>query len=192
MNDFLFYTKLGLTHILDSNAYDHLLFLVILSLPFLYKQLKQLVVLITAFTVGHTLALWAASYGVISVSTSWIELLIPVTILLTALHVLYWNNSISTKSTIAFTVLTVFFGIIHGLGFSSYFTMLFPKNSAGLPLAYFTLGIELAQILVVLVVVIINTILSHLGVKKRDRLLVGSSVIIGILVPILISSVSAL
>ena len=122
MNDFLFYTKLGLTHILDSNAYDHLLFLVILSLPFLYKQLKQLVLLITAFTVGHTLALWAASYGVISVSTSWIELLIPVTILLTTLHVLYWNSSIRTKSTMAFTVLTVFFGIIHGLGFSSYFT----------------------------------------------------------------------
>ena len=192
MNDFLFYTKLGLTHILNSNAYDHLLLLVILSLPFLYKQLKQLVVLITAFTVGHTLALWAASYGVIRVSTSWIELLIPVTILLTALHVLYWNNAISTQSPMAFTVLPVFFGIIHGLGFSSYFTMLFPKDSIGLPLLYFTLGIELAQLLAVLFVVIINTILSHLGVKKRDRLLVGSSVIIGILVPILISSVNTL
>ena len=192
MDDFLFYTKLGLNHILDPNAYDHLLFLVVLTLPYLYKQLRQLVVLVTVFTVGHTVSLWAASAGVIRISASWIEFLIPITILLTALHVLYWNKAITAKSSAPFTLLALFFGIIHGLGFSNYFSMVFADKGIGLPLLYFTLGIEAAQILVVIAVVFINTVLSHFSVSKRDRLLVGSSIIIGILVPILISSSSAI
>lgn len=192
MDDFLFYIKLGLYHILDPKAYDHLLFLVVLTLPYLYKQMRQLVVLVTVFTIGHTLSLWAASAGVIRISASWIEFLIPITILLTALHVLYWNKTIVTKSSAPFTLLAVFFGIIHGLGFSNYFSMVFADQGIGLPLLYFTLGIEAAQILAVITVIFLNTLLSHLGVSMRDRLLVGSSIIIGILVPILISSSSSL
>ena len=192
MDDFLFYTKLGLDHILDPKAYDHLLFLVALTLPYLYKQLRQLVVLVTVFTIGHTISLWAASAGIVRISASWIEFLIPITILLTALHVLYWNKTITAKPSAPFTLLALFFGIIHGLGFSNYFSMVFADKGIGLPLLYFTIGIEAAQILIVIAVVFINTVLSHLGVSKRDRLLVGSSIIIGILVPILISSSSAL
>ena len=192
MNDFLFYTKLGLHHILDLNAYDHLLFLVALTLPYLFKQLRQLVILVTVFTVGHTVSLWAASAGIIRISAPWIEFLIPITILLTALHILYWNNTISAKPSAPFTLLTLFFGIIHGLGFSNYFSMVFADKAIGFPLLYFTIGIEAAQILIVIIIVFINTVLSHLGVSKRDRLLVGSSIIIGILVPILISSSKAL
>ena len=192
MDDFLFYTKLGLNHILDPNAYDHLLFLVVLTLPYLFKQFRQLVVLVTFFTIGHTISLWAASAGIIRISASWVEFLIPITILLTALHVLYWNKTITTKSSAPFTLLALFFGIIHGLGFSNYFSMVFSDKGIGLPLLYFTFGIEAAQILVVIAVVFINTVLSHLGVSKRDRLLVGSRIIIGILVPILISSLSTL
>lgn len=192
MDDFLFYTKLGLHHILDPKAYDHLLFLVALTLPYLYKQLRQLVVLVTVFTIGHTISLWAASAGIVRISASWIEFLIPITILLTALHVLYWNKTITAKPSAPFTLLALFFGIIHGLGFSNYFSMVFADKGIGLPLLYFTIGIEAAQILIVIAVVFINTVLSHLGVSKRDRLLVGSSIIIGILVPILISSSSAL
>ena len=192
MDDFLFYTKLGLHHILDPKAYDHLLFLVALTLPYLYKQLRQLVVLVTVFTIGHTISLWAASAGIVRISASWIEFLIPITILLTALHVLYWNKTITAKPSAPFTLLALFFGIIHGLGFSNYFSMVFADKGIGLPLLYFTIGIEAAQILIVIAVVFMNTVLSHLGVSKRDRLLVGSSIIIGILVPILISSSSAL
>ncbi|MDA0780196.1 MAG: HupE/UreJ family protein [Bacteroidetes bacterium] len=192
MDDFLFYTKLGLYHILDPKAYDHLLFLVALTLPYLYKQLRQLVVLVTVFMIGHTISLWAASAGIVRISATWIEFLIPITILLTALHVLYWNKTISAKSSAPFTLLALFFGVIHGLGFSNYFSMVFADKGIGLPLLYFTLGIEAAQTLIVVVVVFMNILLSHLGVSKRDRLLVGSSIIIGILVPILISSSSAL
>lgn len=192
MDDFLFYTKLGLHHILDPKAYDHLLFLVALTLPYLYKQLRQLVVLVTVFTIGHTISLWAASAGIVRISASWIEFLIPITILLTALHVLYWNKTITAKPSAPFTLLALFFGIIHGLGFSNYFSMVFADKGIGLPLLYFTIGIEAAQILIVIAVVFINTVLSHLGVSKRDRLLVGGSIIIGILVPILISSSSVL
>lgn len=193
MDDFLFYLRLGFDHILDPKAYDHLLFLVAISLPFVYKQIRVLLVLVTAFTLGHTLSLWAASAGVIRFSSSWVEFLIPLTILLAALHTLYWNKTVAQKTSAPYIVLTTFFGIIHGLGFSGYFAMVFPQKSVGLPLLYFTVGIELAQLLVVIGVVIINSLLSNLfGVSKRDRLLVGSSIIIGILVPILIASIAAL
>lgn len=193
MDDFLFYLRLGFDHILDPKAYDHLLFLVAISLPFVYKQIRVLLVLVTAFTLGHTLSLWAASAGVIRFSSSWVEFLIPLTILLAALHTLYWNKTVAQKTSAPYIVLTTFFGIIHGLGFSGYFAMVFPQKAVGLPLLYFTVGIELVQLLVVIGVVIINSLLSNLfGVSKRDRLLVGSSIIIGILVPILIASIAAL
>ena len=193
MNDFLLFIRLGFEHILDINGYDHVLFLVALSLPFVYKQLRLLLLLVTLFTLGHTLSLWAASAGIVRVSSNWVEFLIPLTILLTALHVLYWNKSIERKPSIPFFVLTAFFGIIHGLGFSGYFSMLFPQESIGLPLLYFTLGIEFAQLLIVVLVIVVNSLLSNIfNVSKRDRLLVGSSVIIGILVPILIASSNAI
>ena len=193
MNDFIFYLRLGFEHILDINAYDHLLFLVAMSLPFVFKQLRLLLLLVTAFTVGHTLSLWAASAGIIRFSSNWIEFLIPITIVLTALHTLYWNKSLERKPSLPFFVLAVFFGIIHGLGFSGYFSMVFPHKSIGLPLLYFTLGIELAQLLVVALVILVNSIMSNVfKVSKRDRLLVGSSIIIGILVPILITAIKTL
>ena len=193
MNDFIFYLLLGFEHILDINAYDHLLFLVAMSLPFVFKQSRLLLLLVTAFTIGHTLSLWAASAGIIRFSSNWIEFLIPMTILLTALHTLYWNNSLERKPSLSFFVLAGFFGIIHGLGFSGYFSMVFQQKSIGFPLLYFTLGIELAQLFVVAFVVVFNSILSNIfRVSKRDRLLVGSSIIIGILVPILIASTKAL
>lgn len=193
MNDFIFYLRLGFEHILDINAYDHLLFLVAMSLPFVFKQSRLLLLLVTAFTIGHTLSLWAASAGIIRFSSNWIEFLIPMTILLTALHTLYWNNSLERKPSLSFFVLAVFFGIIHGLGFSGYFSMVFQQKSIGFPLLYFTLGIELAQLVIVAFVVVLNSILSNIfRVSKRDRLLVGSSIIIGILAPILIASTKAL
>lgn len=193
MDDFLFYLRLGFDHILDPKAYDHLLFLVVITLPFVYKQLRLMLLLVTAFTLGHTLSLWAASAGVIRFSSSWVEFLIPLTILLAALHTLYWNTRLAQKTSAPYLVLTTFFGIIHGLGFSGYFSMVFPQKSLGLPLLYFTIGIELAQLLIVVIVLLLNSILSSFfGVSKRDRLLVGSSIIIGILVPILVASISAL
>ena len=193
MDNFLFYLRLGFEHILDPKAYDHLLFLVAITLPFVYKQIRTLLFLVTAFTLGHTLSLWAASAGVIRFSSSWIELLIPLTILLAALHALYWNKQLTQKTSSPYFVLTIFFGIIHGLGFSGYFSMVFQQKTVGLPLLYFTIGIELAQLIIVFIVLLLNSILNgFFGVSKRDRLLVGSSVIIGILVPILIASISAL
>lgn len=193
MDDFLFYLRLGFDHILDPKAYDHLLFLVAITLPFVYKQLRTLLLLVTAFTLGHTLSLWAASAGVIRFSSSWVEFLIPLTIVLTALHTLYWNTRLAQKTSAPYLVLTAFFGIVHGLGFSSYFAMVFPQKSVGLPLLYFTVGIELAQLFIVVIVLLLNSILSgFFGVSKRDRLLVGSSIIIGILVPILVASISVL
>jgi hypothetical protein len=193
MNDFIFYLRLGFEHILDINGYDHFLFLVAMALPFIFNQLRLLIVLITFFTIGHTLSLWAASAGIIIVPSKWIEFLITMTILFTASHTLYWNNQIKQKTSTAFFVLSGGFGIIHGLGFSGYFGMIFTEKAISLPLLYFTLGIELAQILVVILVITINSLLSKLfHVSKRDRLLVGSSIIIGILVPILIETTKSL
>ena len=193
MNDFIFYLRLGFEHILDINAYDHLLFLIAMSLPFVFKQMRLLLLLVTGFTIGHTLSLWAASAGIISFSLNWVEFLIPISILLTALHALYWNNSLERKPPLPFFVLATFFGIIHGLGFSAYFSIVFTQKSIGFPLLYFTLGIEFAQLVIVTLVIVVNSILSNLfRVSKRDRILVGSSIIIGNLVPVLITATKAL
>jgi len=128
MNDFIFYLRLGFEHILDINAYDHLLFLVAMSLPFVFKQLRLLLLLVTAFTVGHTLSLWAASAGIIRFSSNWIEFLIPITIVLTALHTLYWNNSLERKPSLPFFVLAFFLASSTDLVFRAIFLWFFRTN----------------------------------------------------------------
>ena len=84
-DDFFSYMQQGMYHVLDVNAYDHILFLIVLAIPYMFKDWKRLLFLITVFVIGHTVALAFATYDVISVSNKWIEFLIPSTILIVAL-----------------------------------------------------------------------------------------------------------
>jgi len=188
MDSLIFFLKEGLFHVLDWNAYDHVLFLVALAVVYDFKNWKKLIWLISLFTIGHTLSLILAAYKIVSVDTKWIEFLIPVTIIITAVvNILYVKNTTKQLKTNTNLVFALFFGLIHGLGFSGYFKMLIgTSESKFLPLLEFALGVEIAQIIVVLIILILGFIFQTLfRFSKRDYILIISSIVIGIVLPIL-------
>jgi len=190
MNEFWIYFKLGLTHVLDYNAYDHVLFLTVLVAAYTFYEWKNVVGLVTVFTIGHTISLILASYDIVNVSSSIIEFLIPITIFITALYNLFTAGKNNNSRISILYATTLFFGIIHGLGFSSFF--LSTTGSKGveiLRLLEFALGIEAAQLIVVLVVLIISFIFQSIfKFSKRDWTLVISSIVIGLVIPMLIAN----
>tara|TARA_R100000935_G_scaffold58660_1_gene96836 strand:+ start:557 stop:1147 length:591 start_codon:yes stop_codon:yes gene_type:complete len=188
MSEFWLYFKLGLEHVLDWLAYDHILFIVVLVAAYSFKSWKRVLWLVSIFTLGHTLSLFLAVYDLVRVTAVWVELLIALTILFTAFYnILSAKKREHQRNSSILYVSTAFFGIIHGLGFSRYFNMIFPDSSNKfLPLMEFALGIEAAQIIVVFSVLIISFILQNiLRVNRRDWILVISAIVIGILLPIL-------
>ena len=190
MNEFWIYFKLGLTHVLDYNAYDHVLFLTVLVAAYTFYEWKNVVGLVTVFTIGHTISLILASYDIVNVSSSIIEFLIPITIFITALYNLFTAGKNNNSRISILYATTIFFGIIHGLGFSSFF--LSTTGSKGveiLRLLEFALGIEAAQLIVVLVVLILSFIFQSIfKFSKRDWTLVISSIVIGLVIPMLIAN----
>lgn len=188
MSQFWFYFKLGLDHVLDWNAYDHVLFIIVLVASYSFHSWKKLLWLITIFTLGHTLALLMSAYGVVTVSSRWVELLIAVTIFVTALYnLLTAKKKESQRNMNMLYFVTAFFGIIHGFGFSSYFKMIYTgTDSKFLTLIEFALGIEVAHLIVAFVVLLLAFICQNLfRVNRRDWILVLSSIVIGIILPIL-------
>ena len=189
MSDFWLYFNLGLHHVLDWNAYDHVLFLIVLCAAYTFSAWKRLLLLVTLFTIGHTISLLLASYSVVTVSGKLIEFLIPVTILVTALFNLFTAGKEKKMEKMGiFYIVTIFFGLIHGLGFASFFAALDSGNSI-LPLLEFALGIEAAQIIVVLLLLIIGSIFQTVfRFNKRDWVLVVSSLVIGMAIPMLMDN----
>lgn len=192
MSEFWIYFEIGLRHVLDLSAYDHVLFLIALTVPYAFKDWKRLLLLVSIFTIGHTLALLLSVFGVIIIKGNLVEFLIPITILIVAFFNLFTAGKSSKKESISVVVfITLFFGIIHGLGFASYFKSLLggSPQSKLLPLSEFALGIEAAQIIVVFVVLILSYIVqTFFRFSKRDWTLVMSSFIIGVVLPMIIES----
>ena len=188
MSQFWLYFQLGLQHVLDWNAYDHILFLIVLVASYSFLAWKRVFWLVTIFTLGHTLSLFLSVYEIVLVDTTLVEFLIPVTILLTAIFNIANAKKKENKNNISILYFTTaFFGIVHGLGFSTYFKMIASgEDVVFLPLLEFALGIEAAQIIVVLCVLILGFLLQNvLRVTRRDWILVVSAIVIGIILPIL-------
>ncbi|NDP27624.1 MAG: HupE/UreJ family protein [Flavobacterium sp.] len=192
MSEFWIYFEKGLRHILNPFAYDHILFLIALSIPYAFKDWKRLLLLITIFTVGHTLALMLSLFGVVIIKVNMVEFLIPITILVVAFFNLFTAGKSSKQESISVIgFVTLFFGIIHGLGFSSYFKTIIGGSSQSklLPLSEFSLGIEVSQIVVVFIVLILSYIVqTFFRFSKRDWTLVMSSFVIGVVLPMIIQS----
>jgi hypothetical protein len=192
MSEFWIYFEIGLRHVLDLFAYDHVLFLIALTVPYAFKDWKRLLLLVSIFTIGHTLALLLSVFGVIIIKGNLVEFLIPITILIVAFFNLFTAGKSSKNESISVVVfITLFFGIIHGLGFASYFKSLLggSPQSKLLPLSEFALGIEAAQIVVVFVVLILSYVVqTFFRFSKRDWTLVMSSFIIGVVLPMIIES----
>ena len=192
MSEFWVYFQIGLHHVLDIQAYDHVLFMMALVLPFTFKDWKRLLFSVTLFTIGHTTALLLSVYEILVIKASIVELLIPITILSTAVFNLFTIGKTNRKENLNLIFLiTLFFGIIHGLGFSNYFKTLLggSSNSKLIPLLEFALGIEGAQITVVLVMLIVAySVQSLFKFSRRDWILVGSAFIIGVVVPMILEN----
>lgn len=192
MSEFWVYFQIGLHHVLDIQAYDHVLFMIALVLPFTFKDWKRLLFSVTLFTAGHTTALLLSVYEILVIKASIVELLIPITILSTAVFNLFTIGKTNRKENLNLIFLiTLFFGIIHGLGFSNYFKTLLggSSNSKLIPLLEFALGIEGAQITVVLAMLIVAySVQSLFKFSRRDWILVGSAFIIGVVVPMILEN----
>ncbi len=191
MDEFILYFKMGLNHVLDFSAYDHILFLIVLAVVFSFNQWKKVLWLVTLFTIGHSVTLALSAYGILKIKMDLIEFLIPLTIFITGLvNVLTAKKSFSGKESMNL-IFAAFFGLIHGLGFSNYFKMMIGKEEDKFfPLLEFALGIEAAQIIIVLGILFIGTFLQNfLKVTRRDWVLVFSSIVIGFSIQMMIDRV---
>ena len=189
MEEFLFYIKMGLVHVLDLNAYDHILFLAALTIPFSFKTWKKVVLLATVFTAAHCLSLALSAYGLVTVNASLIEFLIPVTIMLTALfNLLYMRNTTTAQSMQGHVLTTLLFGLIHGFGFSNYFRMLMAEEDNKLiPLLGFAAGIEISQVTIVFSVLSVSwAIIVGTKLRKVLFIVITSILIILLTIPMLV------
>jgi hypothetical protein len=181
MQDFPLYFELGWQHILDWQAYDHILFIAALCGIYLIHDWKKILLLVTAFTIGHTVTLALSVYNQILLPSNWVEFLIPVTIMLTALINIF-NKKPYRKRFNPTYLLALIFGLIHGMGFSNYLKSLLGKsNNVVAELLAFNIGLEFGQIIIVICVLIIAFVsIQILKAQKREWNLFLSSAIFGI------------
>lgn len=175
------YLELGFDHILDLKGYDHILFLIALCAAYSYKEWKKILILVTAFTIGHSITLALSAMKVISIDAELVEMLIPFTILITAIINLVTTSKSPVKWQTLY-ILPLFFGLIHGLGFSNYFKAFFESESEIiLPLFAFNLGVELGQICIVGVIMFINYLVTGVGKAPQRTWRILVSIIAAIL-----------
>ena len=191
MEDFVLYFKMGLNHVLDFSAYDHILFLIVLAVVFNNFQWRKVIWLVTLFTIGHSITLALSAYEILKIKVDIIEFLIPLTIFITGIINIINSKKESKKKGNINLLLALLFGLIHGLGFSNYFRMMVGQEEDKLfPLVEFALGIELAQVIIVIGILIIGMLVKNfLRVDRRDWVLVCSSIVIGFSIQMMIDRV---
>jgi len=172
MQDFGFYFGLGWHHIISKEALDHQLFIAALAAIYLAKDWKQVLILVTAFTIGHSLTLALSVFDVIRFDSKWVEFLIPVTIVITAFSNLF-QKKFTPKSIRINYFLALSFGLIHGMGFANTIRFIMADDQhLGWSLLGFNVGLEVGQILVVAVILLLShTIVSLLKINRRDWVL---------------------
>ena len=164
MSEFQLYLQLGFEHISDINGYDHILFIVALCVGYLISQWKHLLILVTAFTIGHSITLALSTLNIILVKSEIIEFLIPVTIFITAILNLFQKEQIHTQEKMRRNyAIALFFGMIHGMGFSNYLKeLLGQEQNIITPLFAFNVGLELGQLLIVAITMAISYVFVKL------------------------------
>ena len=184
MNEFQLYFGLGKDHILDyANGYDHILFVIALCALYQMRDWKQVLVLVTAFTIGHSITLALSTLDIITVRAELIEFLIPVTIFITAAsNIFKREDNFSGRAVQINYFYAALFGLIHGMGFSNYLRSILGRDESIISqLLAFNLGLEFGQIIIVAIFLIASFILVDLfGVSRRDWKLVISSAVAGI------------
>jgi len=169
MEDFNFYFRFGWEHIMSWNALDHLLFIAALSAIYMLKDWKQVLILVTAFTIGHSITLALSVFNIVRFNSKWVEFLIPCTIIITAFSNLF-QRKFTARSVRINYFLALFFGLVHGMGFANTIRfMLASDQSMGWGLFGFNIGLEVGQIVVVFLLLLVSYLLvSLLKVNRRD------------------------
>ncbi len=171
MSLFELYFMLGLQHIADLKGYDHILFIVTLCAVYTLKEWRRVLILVTAFTIGHSLTLALATLNLIRIDGDLIEFLIPLTIFITALSNLFVGKQKGNSGLYYLRyAAALFFGLIHGLGFSNYLrSLLGAERGMVLPLFSFNVGIEVGQIIIVTIIMLLTKVVVDLvGFPRRE------------------------
>ena len=169
MSDFLLWFQLGLNHITDLQGYDHMLFLLITTCVFVLRDIRKVLILITGFTLGHSITLALSTLNYLTINSNLIEVCIPITIFITAIYqFLNKSNSVSNHFLKFEFIVVSIFGLIHGLGFSNMLkSMLGKEESIVKPLLFFNIGIEAGQcILVIFILIMSSLIINYLKAKR--------------------------
>ncbi|MDH6251022.1 uncharacterized protein (DUF983 family) [Chryseobacterium sp. H1D6B] len=176
MQDFLFYLKLGWEHIISLDALDHQLFVLALIAVYSFNDWKKVLILVTAFTIGHSITLALSILDIVRAPSAWVEFLIPVTIVITSLDNIVMKNHKQSLMRMNY-YLALIFGLIHGMGFANTARVMIAKSqSIAVPLLGFNIGLELGQIVIVFAILIVLFILINLfKVNKKDWVLFVSS-----------------
>lgn len=192
LENFWFNVQYGINHVLDINGYDHLLFLMVLAVPYLFKDWKRVLILVSLFTLGHTLSLILGSFKVVNINSALVEFLIPLTIFIVAIYNVFTAGKFEKSSNKMSLLLlsTLFFGLVHGLGFAREFIMFAGKSDdRWLLLLEFALGIEIAQIIIVFIVLFLGFIgQTVFRFSKRDWIMVVSALVAGMVIPMLLGN----
>jgi hypothetical protein len=181
MNDFVFYFKIGWEHIINWSAVDHLFFIAALAAIYMLKDWRQVLILITAFTIGHAITLVLSAKNIIEVNNRLIEFLIPCTIVITAVSNLFLKNFTPRSIRINY-FLALFFGLIHGLAFAQTLKwMIAGDQNFWTAWLSFSVGLELGQILVVLIILLLAQILvGYLKLNRRYWVTIVSVLVLGL------------
>lgn len=176
MQDFLFYLNLGWEHIISLDALDHQLFVLALIAVYSFNDLKKVLILVTAFTIGHSITLALSTFDIIRINSDWVEFLIPLTIVLTSLNNILIRNKKQSQNNANY-YLALIFGLIHGMGFANTARVMIAKSqSIAIPLLGFNIGLELGQIAIVFGILMLLFILLKLfKVNQKDWILFVSS-----------------
>jgi phosphoglycerol transferase MdoB-like AlkP superfamily enzyme len=179
MQDFTFYFQLGVEHILTPDAMDHILFVTALCLRYLWKDWRKVVILVTAFTIGHSITLALSALNYVNVPGDWIEFLIPVTIATTCINNMVQPVATAQRRLPLIYFFALFFGLIHGLAFAGQFLSLEGKEGLIGHLLAFNIGIEAAQLLVVVVILFLSwVVVELLKLSRLGWLRVASAIIL--------------
>ena len=179
--DFKYYFLLGWDHIISFDALDHLYFIAVLSIVYQFKHWKQVLVLVTAFTVGHAVTLFLSGMDLVRLKDSWVEFAIPSTIVFSSLMNFRKRSSLNQTDKLQYAM-ALFFGLIHGLGFANTVRFMISKNQDLVwSLFGFNVGLEIGQIFVVLLVLLISLLAGMTRLfTSREWVLSFSSLILGL------------
>lgn len=192
MGDFGFYFGLGWEHIISADALDHQLFIAAIAAIYLLSDWKQVLILVTAFTIGHSLTLALSVMDIVRFPTNWVEFLIPVTIVITAFSNLF-QKKFTPRSIRINYFLALFFGLIHGMGFANTLRVMLARDqNLGWSLFGFNVGLEVGQIVVVLILLLIAQVVVNLfRVQRKDWVLFLSSGVFALALKIALERIPA-